>query len=1398
MAEVLFNQNPSITDTVVFPLQTPDSNGCFGSMPYRVNNLTIYFIERDFSSGNQNLYRERTPERSSARAADAAEAILCGDITPQAISDARLGRGNKIQPSVWRSGQATAISNTNPAVITSVDHGLSTGDRIYISQTNSSPSIDGEYVVTVLTSNTFSVPYDLSSGSSGTYGSWNTVAISATNPTVVTSVNHGLTSGEKVFLLKTNSSPSIDGEYEVSVISVNQFTISRLDSTPVDLSGGVSGTDGIWYTYDYVKNHAAVLRSQANSNASIEEVYFDKASPVQIVGTADFPAWLTGNSITGISKANPTVITSASHGLSNGDDVYIYCSNSSPGIDGLHKVTVLSGNTFSIPVNLSAGIAGTKAIWYTPEENSNNFLDLVVKDGKTTIGLFEYYWEPSNVREGDFFICWTWTPTAGGDSISSHYKFKLMGNTAVTTVVPSHFTKPEKYITLLTRYTPEMFKEYIAPRDVTPNVIDRFNQSVALGFTTLEDLANQLVDLQNPNVLSEPLLPYLANYFNLKLKSNDPARWRGQIVRAVDSFKRKGTRGNMEAAMSLAGMKLTGLNQLWQVVSKYTFQEVFEYTGSNSFELSREMILPVDVNNFDLYIRYANEITAISDTNPCRITSASHGLSTGDVIYINGSNSVPSVDGRHVVKVIDANNFSIPVYMIGRTAGDSGNWFLSEWTQLTSASVGFATSSGVTTMTWVNPTPLTDGDRIRVLYQFENVPDMTEQMLEDYIRLLPLLDTRDDLAQVFPLKNWNVRGIQDNDSLFSLIVPNRNPFHDLIIFGKIRTEFPYSENIYNMDEYNGSIRDSRNPCDIGREFIDPCFACISSSYNLDVEIYDISDDRISELYEVVEENAPAHAVLHTANIYGGFTEFIPSPLEDITAYMTYFVKQFALAGDAQMYFNRAMKLSNLNNLGDTECLLRDHLASSGPPVLSGQAAIAYNSEIVLYCPAQPLEGIGVRSDSSTVLEILTGSYAGSYQILNASGHAVVFDTAPTEPISECNSVFEGDGLLASCAMGFRIFQPVIDNFFPEYIDPPGSLCDIEQDNYILMSDDSKDFGAIGIQTQFDSDHPSQEFLAVFEVEIPAYGVTKFNILDVDPYGNLIIEHDSLLPMPPTVDTYTVTGVSYSIYNGATLVTSGSGGTLSITPRAKVSVINYEMWPISKIISTENHFHRVSGTDYPVIEFVNGTTDKFYIGSYIGGDVAGANLVVNRRLVDNQLGYLSHRGLNLKVTGSDLEQSLSIQNGENASTLFPTPLEVNPDQTTYAFMENFIIQVNGGEYYWITSIDGDDSGDTTMVISGNDMYWKTLANGGTNVTIDVYKYVQQGATIMGQQGDLETHEFRTLDRSGRPVITGTDSDGTVLESLGLPEGQFHDLIRHSESVSYNIEYRNGFKEEGEIR
>lgn len=71
--------------------------------------------------------------------------------------------------------------------------------------------------------------------------------------------------------------------------------------------------------------------------------------------------------ITAISIANPTVITTSSpHGLRNEDQIIITNSNSTPSIDGVRSVTVLSTTTFSVPVNVT--IAGTQGSWTKTSE----------------------------------------------------------------------------------------------------------------------------------------------------------------------------------------------------------------------------------------------------------------------------------------------------------------------------------------------------------------------------------------------------------------------------------------------------------------------------------------------------------------------------------------------------------------------------------------------------------------------------------------------------------------------------------------------------------------------------------------------------------------------------------------------------------------------------------------------------------------------------------------------------------------------------------------------------------------------------------------------------------------------------------------------------------------------
>jgi hypothetical protein len=67
--------------------------------------------------------------------------------------------------------------------------------------------------------------------------------------------------------------------------------------------------------------------------------------------------------ITATTETNPTVITSAAHGLISGRIVLIDSSTTTPSINGTYAVTVIDANTFSIPVNVR--VSGTGGNWQT-------------------------------------------------------------------------------------------------------------------------------------------------------------------------------------------------------------------------------------------------------------------------------------------------------------------------------------------------------------------------------------------------------------------------------------------------------------------------------------------------------------------------------------------------------------------------------------------------------------------------------------------------------------------------------------------------------------------------------------------------------------------------------------------------------------------------------------------------------------------------------------------------------------------------------------------------------------------------------------------------------------------------------------------------------------------------
>lgn len=940
-------------------------------------------------------------------------------------------------------------------------------------------------------------------------------------------------------------------------------------------------------------------------------------------------------------------------------------------------------------------------------DTGNSIIKQVTQDvnQNTVSGIFEFIWDASSFREGDYFICWTWTVSPAGDQFSSHIRFTLLGDTAVVTSIPTHRTKPKKYETLLERYLPEVYKSRLTDNDLTPTVIDNLNKSVALGFTFLEDLTNQIIDLYNPRVLQEKLLPYLANTLDVNLKSTDAALWRRQIINAVPLYKQKGTKIGLQRSLDTIGVKLVNLTRLWQVISEYTWQEAFVYDETTQTFNLYKPLASFDYTNFEVYLRPVGE---------------------------------------------------------------------AEYVQLSLDYVVFETIDGIPTVTWVGetlstqPIVLAVGDILRVIYKYKEIETLTEQNLENYVRTLPLQDLRDETLIDYPLKNWNVRLIEESDPLFDLIIPTRHPFHDQIIFGKVRTEFPYSENLYNMEEYNGSIRNSLNPCDIGKEFIDECSSCLSTKFNIDVEISNLNNDRIKETELCITENVPFHSPIHNMNIIGGFSEFIQDPIEYIYSYIKYEYEQFDLSGQGQTWFTRAM----MNGLTKNK-ITRSDLASF-TEVVSTTSGKAYNDSIMLYCDEMHFNEIGLETDGSGIIEITSPvGYVGSYAINSLEHNAV--EIVVSEPIDNtCNSFINSSGELSSCAITFRVINNALNT---------SSLCNIEQKNKNYFIDTNQNFSESDIQTIKDVELGTS--LVFWTITITDYATT-YDILNIMPSGEILIDDPT-----NTLPNMNVSGLTYEIKNELNeVVFSGSTGKLRVDLEAVVTVLNPVLTPINNFIAIDSHYQKISSVYYQIINFVDGYDDQFVIKGYSAGDAAGVSLDIFKIFAENKLGYLSYRGLYLEATG-DYETSLQISNGAN--TLFQPSLNNN------RFKENFIVEIDGNNYF-LTEINGNSPiGKTTFTLSGPSVYWKTYANSGTTVNFTIRRFTKtENVTVKGQQFNLPEQTFDKLDRSGVDFISeNIEVSMPAFLSASASNDQIVTKINHQESINFEIQYADGKKEEGTL-
>ena len=164
--------------------------------------------------------------------------------------------------------------------------------------------------------------------------------ITQANPGVVTSTGHGLANGDEVFLESVVGMIEVNGRsFVVANVGANDFELNDNDGNPVDTSGFTAYSSGgvfkkiVEIVSPYL-NSNDLFALDITQNADVAYITHPFYEPRKLTRTSatnftlvrydriDDP-FLDEKVITAITQASPAVVTSNSHGFSNGNTVII-------------------------------------------------------------------------------------------------------------------------------------------------------------------------------------------------------------------------------------------------------------------------------------------------------------------------------------------------------------------------------------------------------------------------------------------------------------------------------------------------------------------------------------------------------------------------------------------------------------------------------------------------------------------------------------------------------------------------------------------------------------------------------------------------------------------------------------------------------------------------------------------------------------------------------------------------------------------------------------------------------------------------------------------------------------------------------------------------------------------
>jgi len=979
---------------------------------------------------------------------------------------------------------------------------------------------------------------------------------------------------------------------------------------------------------------------------------------------------------------------------------------------------------------------GGGPLWIQGEDNTASIIQRDDKDQELGNGHFVFLWVPGPIKEGDFYICYNYTMQTSAytsESIVKYLHFYVAASIETEVAIPSHACPPEKYFTLLNNYLPRMYFEKYTVQDDSIFTLEALNQSIGRSFTDIDNQVSRIIDILNANVTPEPYLNLLANMFALKLRSLDITRWRGQIITAVPQFKQKGTLASLKQAFNQAGITLSEYFQYWQISWPQVYTQTLVYENTYQFIL--------------------NEFTSDS-----------------------------LLDDYSTL-------FSIDLAVAGSTV----------WVPVSLSVASFSQNSkGETVLTWdASVQTLGIGDQIKITYVTEAMSSTQVALYEYWRDYLPLQDSRDyfTITPDMPPKNWNMRLILQKDPLFSVFVPVRNPFYNPIVFGQVRTEFPYSENVYNMDEYNGSLRDSNDPIDMSPSYLETCSGGISAYYGLTLEILDLSDFRISECIGIINDYTPFNSVLRTLNVVGAFQDFILPPVEKIEWLISTTFNEYFIAGDAQfafnrrsLYYNYGASMSAYTNPQHQLTFFRNDFATENLTPIQSGFIMVYNKNLVIKAERniRNFKSYNIQI-ANNLIEILDGPKAGKYvnKITEINPYTLALNELAPNSFA---------GATIGSPFGFRLSNILYTGTFS-----------VSNFNQFTMSDANVNFtdinlangGKYCIKTEYQNGANAD----IIRINSKDYTILYIN------NNSIYIENSSANPLS-NIDA---ADVYYQIIDSGTsqvVLTSTTG--------------NYKVCKIAKATGTDPNAYNFGQLCYPVssadLYFVDNSGTvyykfysiepedpfTFYIMDYsVGLSPISVNATIYNRLLET-IGSFEYTGLQANIS-----PDITFYNPETVVRrdniiperciltleMPPDPTPPPPAPTPAPVFYDYSIEVD--------FVGADSKPEGLVDIHGYFLNVGTQDGAGGKsyaYTINEYNIIEKPSVVPIVNGQTLYY----VNRAGQDVWSDEKyAAGGFMLKLSEPEkkqnsSQPNDVVRTNESISFVIQTKDGKTESGELK